>query len=447
MTRRLLLALSVLGLALSAARADDWPQWLGPKRDAVWRESGILEKFPKDGPKLRWKAPVGYGYAGPAVAAGRVYVTDWVPNEGVKIPSNPFSSPALAGTERVHCLDDKTGKTVWTHDYPCSYQVSYAGGPRTTPLIAGGKVYTLGTMGDLLCLDDKDGKPVWARNLMKDYSAPAQTWGFSASPLLDGDKLICLVGGDAVVVAFHKDTGKEIWRGPAVKDAGYCPPVIYSVGGKRQLIIWHPSAVNGLDPETGKVFWSVPFAVKASLTVPMPRLDGDRLFLTSFYNGPLMLKLDADGKTPEIVWKGKSNSEQSRLTDGLHSIMPTPIIKDGHIYGVCSYGQLRCLKEDTGERVWETFAATTGKEERWGNAFLVEQDGRFFLFNEQGDLILARLTPKGYDEVSRARLLEPTNTMAGPKGRQVVWVHPAFANRSVYVRNDKEIVCYSLAAE
>ena len=444
MTRRLPAGCLLALLLTTPARADDWPQWLGPQRDGVWRETGILDKFPAGGPKLLWKAPVALGYAGPAVAAGRVYVTDWAPNDGVRVPASGFSNASLAGRERVHALDEKTGKVLWTHAYDCTYKVGYPGGPRTTPLVAGGKVYALGTMGDLVCLDAVSGKPLWSRNFMKDYNAPEQTWGFSASPLLDGEKLICVVGGDAVAVAFHKDTGKELWRSIKAKDQGYCPPVIYTVGGKRQLIIWHPQAVAGLDPETGRVHWTAPFSVKASLTIPMPRLDGDRLFVTSFYNGSMMLKLDADKMTAAVAWKGKSNSEQPRLTDGLHSIMPTPFIKDGHIYGVCSYGQLRCLEAATGARVWETFAATSGKEVRWANAFLVPQGDRFFLFNDNGDLIIAKLTPKGYDEVSRAHLLEPTNRMAA--NRPVVWVHPAFANRSIYVRNDKEIVCYSLAA-
>jgi outer membrane protein assembly factor BamB len=431
-------------LAAGPARADDWPQWLGPRRDAVWREDGLLDKFPKDGPKVRWRAPIGLGYAGPAVAEGRVLVTDWVPSAGVRVPTSGFTSAVLAGKERVHCLDEKDGKPLWTHAYDCTYEVGYPGGPRTTPLVHGGKVYTLGTMGDLLCLDISDGKVLWSKNFRKDYNAPIQTWGFSASPLLDGDRLICLVGGDAVAVAFHKDTGKELWKGPAVKEHGYCPPVIYKVGDRRQLIIWEPAAVNGLDPETGKVLWSQPFAIKAGLSVPMPRLDGDRLLVTSFYNGSMMLKLDAEKPSASVLWKGKSGSELPRLTDGLHSIIPTPFIKDGHIYGVCSYGQLRCLKADTGERVWETFAATGGREERWANAFLVAQGDRFFLFNDQGDLIIARLSPKGYEEVSRAHLLAPTNVMANK--RPVVWMHPAFANKSVYARNDKEIVCVSVAA-
>jgi outer membrane protein assembly factor BamB len=269
-----------------------------------------------------------------------------------------------------------------------------------------------------------------------------QNWGFSAHPLLDGDRLICVVGGDnSVAVAFHKDTGKELWRA-LDGDAGYCPPMIYQVGGGRQLIIWDPQAVNGLDPETGKVLWSQRFPVHNNISIATPRLDGDRLFVCCFYNGPLMLKLAADPPAAAVVWRGKSNSEQPRLTDGLHCLMSTPVIKDGYIYGVCSYGHLRCLKADTGERLWETLAATTDEPTRWGNAFLVPQGDRFFIFNEKGELIIARLSPKGYDEVCRAAILAPTNRAAG---RPVLWSHPAFANRSMYARNDREIVCVSLA--
>jgi outer membrane protein assembly factor BamB len=164
------------------------------------------------------------------------------------------------------------------------------------------------------------------------------------------------------------------------------------------------------------------------------------LFVTCFYDGPILLR-PGESNTPGVVWRGKGKNE--RNTDGLHSIISTPFIDDGYIYGVCSYGQLRCLKAATGERIWETLAATTGgKEERWANAFLIKNGDRFFLANEKGDLILARLTPAGYQEISRTRLLKPTNTAAG---REVVWSHPAFANRCIYARNDVELVCASLA--
>jgi outer membrane protein assembly factor BamB len=457
-----LAALAVLaaGLASSATRADDWPQWLGPQRDGVWRETGILKTFPKDGPKVRWRAEVGMGYAGPAVAGGKVYVTDRVLGKDGKNPANPFSREEVPGKERVLCLDAANGKQLWKYEYPCTYQISYPAGPRTTPVVAGGKVYTLGAMGDLLCLDADKGTLIWSKNFPKDYDAPVPMWGFSSSPLLEGDKLICLVGGQgSTVVAFNKDTGKEVWKALSAQEIGYCPPMIFEAGGKRQLIVWHPTALVSLEPETGKVYWSEKSKAGANMTIPTPRKAGDLLLVSCFYSGSMMLKLDKEKPAAEVLWKGKhflqprnGVSETPKGSDGLHCVLSTPVIKDGYIYGVCSYGQLRCLKADTGERVWESLKATGGDTERWANAFIVEQDDRYFLFNEHGDLIIARLTPKGYEEVSRAHILDPTNKMAGgafsrKANRLVLWSHPAFADKAMFARNDKELVCVSLAAD
>jgi outer membrane protein assembly factor BamB len=241
-------------------------------------------------------------------------------------------------------------------------------------------------------------------------------------------------------MAFDLNTGKEIWRALSARQPGYSPPMIYEAGGKRQLIIWHPEALNSLDPETGKVYWTIPFQAKAALSLATPRKLGDRLFITSFYNGSLMVRLGADKPSATTVWRGKSDSE--RRTDGLHGLICTPFLEDGHIYGVCSYGQLRCLKMETGERIWETLQATTEKEVRWGTAFIIKNGNRFFLWNEKGDLIIARLTPKGYEEISRTHLLEPLNR---DPNRTVLWSHPAFANRRMYARNDKEIICVDLS--
>jgi outer membrane protein assembly factor BamB len=306
-------------------------------------------------------------------------------------------------------------------------------------VVDGERVYTLGAEGDLRCLEAASGQLIWSKSYNRDYGITTPTWGFAGHPLIDGERLICLVGGEgSVAVAFDKRTGRELWRALSAKEPGYAPPVIYEWEGRRQLIVWHPEAVNALEPETGRLRWTFPWSIRAGLTVSMPRQDGDRLFLTAFYNGSLML--DVRGGTPAVIWRSRKLSETD--TDGLHSIIPTPSLVAEHIYGVCSYGQLRCLRADTGERLWETFAATTGQSTRWGNAFLVRHEDRFFLFNEQGELILARLTPEKYDEIGRVRLLEPTNE--DPR-RPVVWSHPAFANRSVYARNDREIVCASLA--
>lgn len=446
-----LLALASWTGAIGAACADDWPQWLGPQRDGVWRETGLLEKFPPGGPRVRWRTPIAEGYSGPAVARGRVFITDRVLAEGAKNPKSAFSRGRVDGKERVLCLDEATGKVLWKHEYDCPYTVSYAAGPRTTPAVADDKVYTLGAMGHLYCFDVKSGDVVWQKDLAKEYQFDVPLWGFAGHPLVDGQRLICLVGGrGSVCVAFDKDSGKEIWKALSSSQPGYAPPMIYEVDGQRQLILWHPESVNALVPETGKLLWSQPFIrksegmIKAALTIPTPRVRGDRLFVTAFYDGPLMLKLHGSQK-PEILWKGKGQGEKPDLTDGLHAIMSTPFLKDGHIYGVCSYGELRCLDAATGKRIWETPAATTGESTRWGNAFLVRfnDEDRYVLFNERGDLLLARLTPKGYEELSRAHILDPFNTMAG---RKVIWSHPAFANRSVYARNDREIIAVSFAA-
>lgn len=434
--------MAVFIFTAAALRGDDWPQWLGPQRDGVWRESGIVEKFPEGGPKVLWRVKVGGGYTGPAIANGKVYVMDRQVADKASVPGNAFARGMIPGTERVLCLDAKTGAQVWEHRYDCTYTMSYSTGPRCTPLVRDGKVWTFGGEANLLCLDAATGKVLWSHDIKTEYNVRTPQWGFAGHPLLDGNRLICLCGGEgSVAVAFDKDSGKELWRALRAREPGYCPPTMIEHAGMKQLILWHPQAVNSLDPATGKVLWSYPWEVRTGLTIATPRLAGDLLLLSSFYTSSKCFKLNASKPEAVLQWEGKSFSEMK--TDTLHSLMSTPFIEDGHIYGVCSYGQLRCLKLETGERVWETFAATTGGPPvRWANAFIVKHEGRFFLANEQGDLIIAKMTPQGYEELSRAHLLKPTTT--DPR-RAVVWSHPAFANQCVFMRNDEEIVCASLA--
>jgi len=414
MTR--LFAALVLFLIAFPCQADDWPQWGGPQGDIVWRETGIIDRLPTDGllPRV-WSTPVGEGYSGPAVADGHVYLTDRLHEER---------------TERVLCFDVKTGAEVWQKVYPARYTVSYPAGPRATPVVDDGRVFTIGAVGHMFCLDAKTGDEIWKTEFQKDFGTVMPTWGMAAAPLVDGQKLITLVGGNdgALVVAFDKATGKEIWRSLEDPTVGYAPPVIYEFGGRRQLIIWHPTAISSLDPATGDVIWEIPWQIRSGLAIPMPRKIGDHLFLTAFYNGPMMLKVGND--EAEIVWKGESNSEKN--TDGLHSIMPTPWINADNIFGVCSYGQLRGLETKTGKRLWETLDATGSG--RWWNAFIIPHEDRFFLHNEQGDLIIANLTADGYEEISRAKLVEPTRKV---QRRMTIWSHPAFAMKSVFARNDK----------
>jgi len=428
----LALCAAVIALPRSTAVADDWPQWGGPRRDLVWRETGIVKTLPKPDangylPRV-WSTPIGEGYAGPAVANGRVFVMDIVDRRGAR------------GKERVLCLDAHTGKVLWKHAYDVRYDISYPAGPRSTPVISDGRVYTVGAVGHFFCFEETTGKVLWQKDFVKDYDTRLPIWGMVASPLVDGDQLITLVGGaeDALVVSFDRKTGKELWRSLRDRAVGYAPPVIFTFGKTRQVIVWHPSAVSSLDPATGKLLWEVPFRVRSGLTIATPRKVGNRLFVSAFYNGPLMLEVADDGRSAKVAWKGNSDSEID--TDGLHCLIPSPWVTESHIYGVCSYGQLRCLDAKTGKRVWETFQAT-GKD-RWWTAFLVPHEDRFFIHNEQGELIIAKLSPKGYEEISRAKLVSPTRRV---RRRLTIWSHPAFAMKSVFARNDKQIVRVDLS--
>jgi outer membrane protein assembly factor BamB len=431
----------VLSLFGDAARGDDWPQWLGPQRDGVWRETGIVEKFPEGGPPVRWRAKIAAGYTGPAVVQGKVFVMDRVLAEGAKNHEEPFPQrprQGIPGSERVLCFSEADGQPLWEHAYDCPYTVSYPLGPRATPTVHEGKVYTLGAEGHLFCLEADSGKPVWSHSLKKEYRVKSPIWGFAAHPLVDGNKLICIVGGEgSTVVAFDKDSGKEIWQALTAIEPGYCPPMIYEAGGVRQLIIWHGESVNGLNSETGEVYWTEPAPTYQGMSISTPRRSGDSLFVSAYPDTSLMLKLDPDRPKATVAWRGDKKT-------GLYCTFSTPFFEEGHLYGIQSGGFLTCVKSDTGERLWQTMDPVGIRPAGSVECFLVKNGDRYFVFTEKGDLIIARLSPKGYEEISRAHLLDPTSTGFG---RDVLWSHPAFANRNVYVRNDRELISVSLAAE
>jgi outer membrane protein assembly factor BamB len=422
----------------SVIKADDWPQWLGPQRDGVWRESGLLEKFPERGPKVKWRVPVAGGYAGPAVADGRVFVADYVRSSKEEVKQVPGKRSPIEGTERVSCYGAADGKLLWKHEYDCPYKIDYPAGPRATPTVDGSKVYTLGAEGNLFCLDAAKGTVIWSHDLKKEYQIEAPMWGFSGHPLVDGNKLFCVAGGEgSVAVAFDKESGKEIWRALSAKEPGYAPPTLIEAGGKRQLLIWHAEAINGLDPETGKVYWSVPLKPDYGMAIMAPRKLGDYLFASGNGNVSVLLKLASDKPAVEEVWRGSKKTSFA-------SINTTPFLEGETIYGVDQPGQLRAVALMSGERLWESFAPVAGRQVHCGTAFLIKNGDRFFLASETGDLIIAKLSPKGYEEISRWKMLDPTGSAFG---RDVLWSHPAFANRCVFARNDKELICVSLAVE
>jgi outer membrane protein assembly factor BamB len=416
-------------------KADDWPQWLGPNRDGVWREKGVVDRFPGQDLPIKWRRPVGLGYSGPAVANGRVHVMDYIARSG-EPTSDPLGRDGLQGTERVLCLDAGTGELMWKHEYARSYSMSYPG-TRCTPTVDQVRVYTLGAEGNLFCLNATNGRAIWSKDFSKDYGARTPLWGVASHPLVEGNTLYCVVGGNgSVAVAFDKITGRELWRSLSARDPGYCPPTLIEHAGKKQLLIWHAEALNSLDPLTGNVLWTVPLEPRAGMAIAAPRKLGPLLFVSGEY-AAVLLKLADQSAAPDIVWRGQTRT-------AVYCVCSTPFVEDATIYGCdASTGALMGVRLEDGQRLWQTSEPTSGRSgQSYGTAFLVKHEDRFFLFNERGDLILARLSPQGYTELSRFHVLEPTSQSFG---RRVVWSHPAFAQRCLFARNDKELVCVDLA--
>ena len=430
MMRQLYGVISLVWIATTAVTlADDWPQWRGPQRDGQWRETGIVTRFQSDQLPLRWRVPVGSGYSGPTVAKGRVYVTDRLLN-----PQR----------ERVLCFDMETGKELWKLTYDCPYKgIGYQAGPRASVSIENGRAYALGAMGDFHCLDAVRGTVIWKKDLNAEFSIDMPIWGIAASPLIYEDRILLHIGGEkACVVALQKSSGETLWTALPDDRASYSAPIMVKQAGVDVALFWTGDSVAGLNPVDGQVYWRFPFApTNMPIGIATPVVSQNDVFVTSFYDGSLMLRLQQDRPTATRVWQKKGRDE--RNTEALHSIISTPVFLGQHIYGVCSYGELRCLNAKTGERLWEDLTATP--KARWSTIHFVRHGKQTWMFNERGELIIGELAPGGFREISRTRLLDPTlEQLRQRKG--VCWSHPAFANRHVFARNDKEMVCASLAA-
>jgi outer membrane protein assembly factor BamB len=412
-----------LPLLLSAAlRADDWPQWRGPNRDGVCRETGLLESFPAGGLKVRWRAPAGWGFSSPVVARGRAYLAD---SEVVKPRAK----------ERVRCFDETTGKVLWAHVYEVAYpdwafDPKQEIGPVATPIVRDGKVYTVGRVGHLFCLDAGTGEVLWRRDLGQDYQvafAPG-----APSPLIDGDLLILFIGGKpgACVVALHKDTGKEAWRA-LDESLTFSSPIVISSGGRKQLIVWTQESVTSLGPATGRTYWRQGLATSGEYAVSTPVFHEDQLLV-----GGLMFQLSPDKPAAKVLWP-QSKSPSRRI----FSHTSTALFRGGHLYTAKSSGELICVDARTGKQVWGSAKLTDLN--KGASIHLTANGDSVLLYTDRGELIRARLTPEGYKELSRVALLGPTFPFGG---RKVAWSAPAFANRRLFARNGKELICASLAA-
>lgn len=423
---------SILGLA-TLALGDDWPQWRGPQRDAVWREQGIVEQLPEGQLPRVWTAEVASGYSGPTVADGRVFVTDRVSAE---------LQTGDGDQERVLCFDVETGKPLWTYAYEAPYTIQYRAGPRASVTVDGDRAYAVGAMGHFHCLSAADGELIWKRDLNADYDIAMPIWGIAAAPLVHQNLVIQQVGGKngACIVAFDKLTGNEVWKALADR-AAYSTPIVIRQADRDVLVCWTGDSISGLDPLSGKVLWGFPFpASKMPIGIATPVVSGDRLFVSSFYDGSVMLRTPQDKLSHELLWQRVGKNEQD--TDALQSIISNPLFIGDHVYGVDSYGEFRCLDAATGDRIWEDLSLV--RRNRWATIHMVQHESRVWMLNEQGELLITELSPQGAKVLSRAQVIAPTKVQL-PRGPGVVWAPPAYAERSIFVRSDNELIRCSLA--
>ncbi|MDP6557411.1 MAG: PQQ-like beta-propeller repeat protein [Pirellulaceae bacterium] len=433
-TYALLATLTIATLGVRSSQADDWPHWMGPNRNNVWTESGILERFPREGPKVLWRTPIAGGYSGPAVANGRVYITDYLSNDNVKVSN--FERKNFTGVERALCLDEKSGEILWKHEYPVEYSISYPAGPRCTPVVNGDHVYTLGAEGSLFCFVAKTGEVKWSKNLPGAYNTKTALWGYAAHPLVDGNRLITLAGGDGShTVALDRNTGTEIWRSGTASEQGYSPPTIINFAGIRQLILLSPDHVRSVNPETGGEYWSVPYKGSNGSIIMSPVLCGEYLYVAGYSYRSLLLKLTSEKPGAKAVWRDKKK-------DAISPINVQPFFADGVLYGLDQSGDLAAVALPSGDRLWATPQPLAARRLGSGTAFIVKHEDHFWMFTEHGELVIAKMDKDGFRELDRTKVIEPSNVAFG---RDVVWSMPALANKHAYIRNDNEIICVDLS--
>jgi outer membrane protein assembly factor BamB len=399
---------TVLGAGLvCAVLAADWPQFLGPTRNGVSTETGLATTWPKEGPPQVWEKKVGAGWSGPIVSAGRVILFHRLENREV-----------------VESLDAATGKPQWKFDYATGYvdKFGFDDGPRATPLVGNGRVYTLGAEGHLLCLDLEKGTKVWERALLTDYQVPESFFGVGSSPLLDGDRLLVNVGGkEAGVVAFDAATGKEAWKATS-QEASYSSPAAATINGARHVVFLTREGILSVDPANGKVRFSKRWRSKNknSVNAATPLVIDDLLFISASYDtGAIVHRVGKDGI--EEVWN---------KDDVLSNQYNTSVPSKGYLYGIdgradIGVARLRCVELKTGKVLWT--------KTPFGCATLVLTDGLLIALTEKGELVLIEATPDAYREKSRAAVLTKPCRSA-----------PALANGRLYARDGARLVCWNL---
>jgi outer membrane protein assembly factor BamB len=338
------------------------------------------------------------------------------------------------------CFNAADGSPLWSHKYEVKYGTlgGYNNGPRSAPTFHDGKLYTLGAVGHLFCFDAVSGKIVWSKDTVKELNARVPEWGFAASPVIDGDKVIVHVGAEpgGCYVALDRLTGKEIWR--AGKDpAGYGTPIVIDARGGRQLVGWTPEHVCGFDVATGKQLWQVPYKVTYGVSIATPIFQEDMVFVTGYWDGSRSIRLGPKATDFEVV--GQDRRE-------LRGLMAQPLYRDGFVYTIDKGNGLTCVELKTGKKRWDDENRLTprGRNPHASIVWLGDT-GRILALNSVGELILAKVSPEGYDEQSRVKVIDGQ-----------VWGHPGFSGRHMFLRNDGaermgkgpfELICLELVGK
>jgi outer membrane protein assembly factor BamB len=429
MSRRALSLLVAAGFAATAAAAD-WPQWRGPNRDGKSADTGLLQEWPKGGPKLLWKIDtLGGGYGAPAVVGDRIYIlsgesaTDFAP-------------------EYVVCLNVADGKELWRTKLaeqqtgPEGVQGKfrmYGGGPRSTPTVAGDFVYGLGGTGDLACVATSDGKLVWRKNLAADFGGRVPSWGYSESPLVDDGKVVCCAGGKGGAVALDAKTGDTVWRcRDLTDDAGYSSFVVAEVGGVRQYVTQTSVKGIGVRANDGKLLWRVGEIGRAIAVIPTPVVAGDgHVFFTAGYRaGCELYKLDPDGSGGTRATKVYS---RNKVLDNQHGGV---VEVGGYVYGYSDSQRWVCFDYRKGpdEPVWTS--------NKLGKGSVTYADGHLVCYAESdGTVALVKATPVGWQEAGRFTL--PVKSKLRPPGGRF-WPHPVVAHGRLYLRDTEHLCCYDV---
>lgn len=403
----LVAGMTLLATAAPLSQAADWPQFLGPERNGISAETGLLDAWTDQSVAEVWRVEGGVGMSGLAIRDGKL----------VTLIQN-------AGRQRIVAHHAETGERLWENPLAPTYLNAMGNGPRATPTIVGDRVFVFTGEGILAALDLADGKTVWKQDVFSGTGGKPAEYGTACSPLVIGELVVVTVGSPAeTIVAYDIKTGKKAW-GAGDDPAGYSSPSLLNVSGQPQLVAFTGNSLLGLQPATGASLWRYPYVTEYRCNTATPLAVDGKVFISAGENhGSALLKLQAANGTLDIseVWQSQ----------GTRSVMrnewQTSILLDGHLYGfdnVGSAGQvthLTCIDASTGKRVWQ--------EARFGKGNMISADGKLFMSTMKGEVVIARASPAGYQELGRKLVIETT--------RQA----PALANGRLYLRDDKEIVC------